>query len=105
VRADIAPGGTFPDYELLFSNGGGIPFEHCAVIDDGRVCALEYNVVRWGKTELPPEAGSPSTYGVRMASSLRPASTTTPILRSVHPCSPRWSWRFRDTDTRAEESR
>lgn len=44
-------------YELLFSNGGGIPFEHCAVIDDGRVCALEYNVVRWGKTELPPEAG------------------------------------------------
>ena len=21
------------------------------------MCALEYNVVRWGKTELPPEAG------------------------------------------------
>lgn len=44
-------------YELLFSNGGGIPLEHCAVTDDGRSCALEYNVVRWGKTELPPEAG------------------------------------------------
>jgi SnoaL-like domain len=44
-------------YELLFSNGGGIPLEHCAVIDDKRACALEYNVVRWGKTELPPEAG------------------------------------------------
>jgi hypothetical protein len=44
-------------YELLFSNGGGIPLEHCGVIDDGRSCALEYNVVRWGKTELPPEAG------------------------------------------------
>jgi hypothetical protein len=44
-------------YEQLFSNGGGIPLEHCAVIDDGRSCALEYNVVRWGKTELPPEAG------------------------------------------------
>src|SRR5438874_1159541 len=44
-------------YALLFSNGGGIPLEHCAVIDDGRACALEYNVVRWGKTELPPEAG------------------------------------------------
>src|SRR4051794_37565545 len=44
-------------YEWLFSNGGGIPLEHCAVMDDGRVCALEYNVVRWGKTELPPEAG------------------------------------------------
>jgi hypothetical protein len=44
-------------YELLFSNDGGIPLEHCALIDDGRSCALEYNVVRWGRTELPPEAG------------------------------------------------
>jgi hypothetical protein len=43
-------------YELLFSNGG-IPLEHCAVIDDGRACALEYNVVRWGTSELAPEAG------------------------------------------------
>ena len=43
-------------YELLFSNGGGIPLERCALIDDERACALEYNVVRWGKTELP-EAG------------------------------------------------
>jgi hypothetical protein len=44
-------------YELLFSNGGGIPLEHCAVIEDERACALEYNVVRWGKAELPPQAG------------------------------------------------
>ena len=44
-------------YELLFSNDGGIPLEHCAVIDDERACALEYNVVRWGKTALPPQAG------------------------------------------------
>jgi hypothetical protein len=44
-------------YELFFSNGGGIPLEHCAVFDDGRACALEYNVVSWGRTELPPEAG------------------------------------------------
>ncbi len=44
-------------YERLFSNGGGIPLEHCTVIDDGRACALEYNVVRWGRTELRPEAG------------------------------------------------
>jgi hypothetical protein len=44
-------------YELLFSNGGGIPLEHCALIDDKRACALEYNVVRWGETELPPQAG------------------------------------------------
>jgi hypothetical protein len=44
-------------YEHLFSNDGGIPLEHCSALDDGRVCALEYNVVRWGKTRLPPEAG------------------------------------------------
>ncbi len=51
------PDGLRAFYELLFSNGGGIPLEHCALIDDGRACALEYNVVRWGKTELPPQAG------------------------------------------------
>ena len=44
-------------YERLFSNGGGIPLEQCALVDDGHACALEYNVVRWGKTELPPQAG------------------------------------------------
>jgi hypothetical protein len=44
-------------YERTFSNGGGIELEHCALVHDGRACALEYNVVRWGRTELPPEAG------------------------------------------------
>ena len=44
-------------YAWLFSNDGGIPLEHCALIDDGHACALEYNVVRWGQTELSPEAG------------------------------------------------
>jgi hypothetical protein len=44
-------------YELLFANGGGVALEFCAVIEDERVCALEYNVARWGKTELAPEAG------------------------------------------------
>jgi hypothetical protein len=44
-------------YEQLFSAGSGIPLEHCAAIDDGRSCALEYNVVRWGRTDLPPQAG------------------------------------------------
>ena len=44
-------------FTLFFSNGGGIPLEHCTVTDDGRACALEYNVVAWGATELPPEAG------------------------------------------------
>ena len=36
---------------------GGIPVERCALVDDGRACAFEYNVVQWGKTELPPQAG------------------------------------------------
>ena len=44
-------------YDQLFSNDGGIPLEHCSLVDDGTACALEYNVVRWGKTDLPPEAG------------------------------------------------
>jgi hypothetical protein len=44
-------------YAHLFSNDGGIPLEHCAMIDTGRECAIEYNVVRWGRTELPPESG------------------------------------------------
>ncbi len=44
-------------YEQYFSNGGGIPLEHCSVTDDGRACALEYNVVTWGQTALAPEAG------------------------------------------------
>jgi hypothetical protein len=41
----------------FFGDGGGIPLEHCAVTDDGRACALEYNVVAWGTTQLPPQAG------------------------------------------------
>ena len=44
-------------FELFFSGGGGIPLEHCAVTDSGRACALEYNVVRWGRTDLAPQAG------------------------------------------------
>ncbi len=51
------PDGLRSFYQLLFSNDGGIPLELCALIDDGRACALEYNVVRWGKTELAPQAG------------------------------------------------
>jgi SnoaL-like domain len=41
----------------FFSNGGGIPLEHCTATDDGRACALEYNVVAWGQTKLPPQGG------------------------------------------------
>ena len=51
------PDGLRAFYEQLFSNGGGIALEHCSLIHDGRSCALEYNVVRWGRTQLPPQAG------------------------------------------------
>jgi SnoaL-like domain len=51
------PDGLRAFYELMFSNGGGIALEHCALIEGKRACALEYNVVRWGRTELPPQAG------------------------------------------------
>jgi hypothetical protein len=44
-------------YQRFFSNGGGIRLEQCAATDDGRACALEYNLLRWGRTELSPEAG------------------------------------------------
>jgi hypothetical protein len=44
-------------HERAFSNGGGIVREPCAITDDGRVSALEYNMVAWGATALLPEAG------------------------------------------------
>jgi limonene-1,2-epoxide hydrolase len=40
-----------------FSAGGGIDLEHCAETDDGVRYALEYNCVRWGSHDLPPQAG------------------------------------------------
>ncbi len=43
-------------YERVFSNGGGVPLEHCAITDDGRSCAVEINIVKWGRIELPPAA-------------------------------------------------
>jgi limonene-1,2-epoxide hydrolase len=40
-----------------FSGGGGIGLQLCDVTDDGVRCAVEYNCVRWGSHELPPQAG------------------------------------------------
>jgi ketosteroid isomerase-like protein len=44
-------------YTMCFSAGGGIGLEDCAVTDDGVRCALEYNCLRWGSHDLPPQAG------------------------------------------------
>ena len=44
-------------FTTCFSAGGGIGLENCAVTDDGVRCALEYNCVRWGSKDLPPQAG------------------------------------------------
>src|ERR687893_3152243 len=44
-------------YEHMFANGGGIGLEHCTLPDDGVRCAIEYNLVRWGLTDIPPQAG------------------------------------------------
>ena len=68
-------------YERFCSNGGGIPLEHCAVTDDGRACALEYNVVSWGARTCRPKPESPSTSAATAASSPPPASTTTSTRR------------------------
>jgi hypothetical protein len=40
-----------------FDAGGGVHLEHCVLTDDGTRCALEYNCVRWGSHDLPPQAG------------------------------------------------
>ena len=44
-------------YAHMFANGGGIPLEHCTLTDDDVRCAIEYNCVRWGVTDIPPQAG------------------------------------------------
>jgi hypothetical protein len=44
-------------FTSCFSAGGGIGLQHCAVTDDGVRCALEYNCFRWGRHDLPPQAG------------------------------------------------
>ena len=69
-------------YERFFSNGGGIPLEHCAVTDDGRACALEYNVVAWGRRSCRPQAGlAVYVRGDSGKTRAPPASTTTPTRR------------------------
>jgi hypothetical protein len=45
-------------YDDLLADGGGISLEACALVDDGRRCALEYNLLGRGGVQLPPQAGA-----------------------------------------------
>jgi SnoaL-like protein len=44
-------------FTRFFSAGGGIVLEHCTVTEDGTRTAMEFNAVRWGGVDLPPQAG------------------------------------------------
>ena len=44
-------------FARFFSAGGGITLEHCTVTEDGVRTALEFNAVKWGSVEMPPQAG------------------------------------------------
>jgi SnoaL-like domain len=44
-------------FAAQFGAGGRISLEPCAITDDGVRCAVEYNCIRWGGRELPPQAG------------------------------------------------
>jgi hypothetical protein len=44
-------------FNAQFGAGGGIDLQCCAVTDDGVRCALEYNLVRWGRYDVPSQAG------------------------------------------------
>jgi hypothetical protein len=60
-------------HERFFFNGGGIVVEQCAVTDDGRTCALEYNMVAWGRTALSAEAGITGLHARRQRQARRRA--------------------------------
>jgi hypothetical protein len=44
-------------FARCFGAGGGISLQNCAMTDDGVRCVLEYNWLRWGRNDLPPQAG------------------------------------------------
>ena len=44
-------------YLESFGAGGGIGLQRCAMTDDGVRCVVEYNCVRWGSHDVPPQAG------------------------------------------------
>ncbi|MEZ0448033.1 nuclear transport factor 2 family protein [Cellulomonas sp. ICMP 17802] len=64
LRESFGPHGAHRGSEELrayfttsFGAGGGIELEACTVTQDGARSAVEYNCVRWGDRDLPPQAG------------------------------------------------
>jgi SnoaL-like protein len=45
-------------FDRLFSNGGGMGLEYCAIADGGATCTLEYLVRGWGRSTLPSQAAA-----------------------------------------------
>ena len=78
-----APEGLDAYYKRLFSTGGGIPLESCALVDDGRKCVLEYNMVRWGARGCRHTLGPGPSCVVTAEGSQPFGSTTTPFRRWV----------------------
>jgi hypothetical protein len=57
-RTCIAAQRVYGSYNAhMFANGGGTPLEHCTLTDEGARCAIEYNCVRWGVTDILPQTG------------------------------------------------
>jgi ketosteroid isomerase-like protein len=56
-QAHRGPGELRSFFTTCFSAGGGIGQQDCVITDDGVRCAVEYNFVRWGDHDLPPQAG------------------------------------------------
>jgi hypothetical protein len=56
-RVHTGPDGVRARYEELLSEGG-IAVEHCSTVGDDGICALEYNITRWGREDVLPQAGA-----------------------------------------------
>jgi hypothetical protein len=59
IGADATHRGTdgLRDFFARRFTDGGISLQPCAATDDGIRCAVEHNVVRWGRHDLEPQAG------------------------------------------------